>query len=125
MGWRLPTCRFLGPHIFDRVRLEHGIEHRLTKPFHPRTNGQAKRMNRTVKDATVKTFHYEDIDSLKTHVLSFVTAFNFAKHPKAPKWKTSQRFPWMPSGSSTKLYFRRCSVSGGRPGAPGSRKPTK
>ena len=35
-----PTRRFLGPHIFDRVCLEHGIEHRLTKPYHPWTNGQ-------------------------------------------------------------------------------------
>jgi hypothetical protein len=35
--------------IFDRVCLEHGIEHRLTKPYHPWTNGQAERMNRTIK----------------------------------------------------------------------------
>lgn len=33
-------------------------------------------MNRTVKDATVKAFHYDDIDSLKAHVLAFVTAYN-------------------------------------------------
>jgi hypothetical protein len=82
-----PTRRFLGPHIFDRVCLEHGIEHRLTKPYHPWTNGQAERMNR---EATVRIFHYEDIDSLKAHVLSFVTTYNFAKqkHLKALKWKT-------------------------------------
>jgi hypothetical protein len=29
------TWRFLGPHIFDRVCLEHGIEHKLIKPYHP------------------------------------------------------------------------------------------
>jgi hypothetical protein len=83
-----PTRRFLGPHIFDRVCLEHGIEHRLTKPYHPWTNGQAERMNRTVKEATVKTFHYDELESLKAHVLSFVTAYNFAKHLKALRWKT-------------------------------------
>ena len=55
---------------------------------HPWTNGQAERMNLTVKEATVRTFHYEDIDTLKAHVLSFVTAYNFAKHLKALKWKT-------------------------------------
>ena len=43
-----------GGHVFDRVCDEHGIEHRLTKPYHPWTNGQAERMNRTVKDATIK-----------------------------------------------------------------------
>ena len=83
-----PTRRFLGQHVFDRVCLEHGIEHRLTKPYHPWTNGQAERMNRTVKDATVKTFHYDDIGNLKAHVLAFVNAYNFAKHLKALKWKT-------------------------------------
>jgi transposase InsO family protein len=40
------TARWMG-HIFDRVCREHGIEHRLTKPYHPWTNGQAERMNRT------------------------------------------------------------------------------
>src|SRR3546814_15009636 len=41
-------------HIFDRVCDEHGIEHRLTKVMHPWTNGQVERMNRTIKEATVK-----------------------------------------------------------------------
>lgn len=83
-----PTRRYLGPHIFDRVCIEHGIEHRLTKPYHPWTNGQAERMNRTIKDATVKVFHYDDLESLKAHVLAFVTAYNFAKHLKALRWRT-------------------------------------
>jgi len=43
-----PTARFAG-HLFDRICAEHGIEHRLTKPNHPWTNGQVERMNRTIK----------------------------------------------------------------------------
>lgn len=82
-----PTAMCFG-HIFDRVCAENGIEHRLTKPYHPWTNGQAERMNRTVKDATVKAFHYEDLESLKAHILAFVTAYNFAKHLKALRWRT-------------------------------------
>ena len=61
-------------HIFDRICAENSIKHRLTKPYHPWTNGQAERMNRTVKDATVKTFYYQDLESLKAHILTFVTA---------------------------------------------------
>jgi transposase InsO family protein len=83
-----PTRRHLGAHIFDRVCREHGIEHRLTKPCHPWTNGQAERMNRTVKEATIKAFHYPDLEALKAHVLAFVTAYNFAKHLKALQWRT-------------------------------------
>ena len=45
-------------------------------------------MNRTIKDATVEVFHYEDLESLKAHVLAFVTAYNFAKHLKALRWRT-------------------------------------
>jgi transposase-like protein len=83
-----PTRTWLGDHIFDRVCAEHGITHKLTKPYHPWTNGQAERMNRTVKDATVKVFHYPDLESLKAHVLAFVTAYNFAKHLKRLRWRT-------------------------------------
>jgi transposase InsO family protein len=78
----------LGGHVFDRVCREHGIEHRLTKPYHPWTNGQAERMNRSVKDATIKAFHYPDLEALKAHVLAFITAYNFAKHLKALRWRT-------------------------------------
>src|SRR3712207_2147033 len=77
-----------GGHIFDRVCREHGIEHKLTKPYHPWTNGQAERMNRTVKDATIKVFHYPDLEALRAHVLAFVAAYNFAKHLKALRWRT-------------------------------------
>ena len=82
-----PTARWMG-HIFDRVCRENGIEHRLTKPYHPWTNGQAERMNRTVKEATVKAFHYPGLDALEAHVLAFVRAYNFAKHLKALRWRT-------------------------------------
>lgn len=43
-----PTARWRG-YPFDRACWRHDIEHRLTKPKHPWTNGQVERMNRTIK----------------------------------------------------------------------------
>lgn len=69
-------------HLFDRVCEEHGMEHRLTKVNHPWTNGQVERMNRTIKDATVKRYHYETHDELREHPAQFLAAYNFAKRLK-------------------------------------------
>lgn len=61
-------------HIFDRVCDDNGIEHRLTKVKHPWTNGQVEPMNRTIKEATVKRFHYDDHDQLRRHLDDFIAA---------------------------------------------------
>ena len=76
-----PTARFRG-HPFDRVCRANGIEHRLTKPNHPWTNGQVERMNRTIKEATVQRFHYDSHDQLQIHLLDFIAAYNFARRLK-------------------------------------------
>ena len=67
---------------FDMICEANGIEHRLTEPNHPWTNGQVERMNRTIKDATVKRFHYDDHDQLRTHLADFMAAYNFARRLK-------------------------------------------
>lgn len=36
-------------------------------------------MNRTVKEATVHTYHYESHQQLQLHLQHFVDAYNFAK----------------------------------------------
>ena len=77
-----------GHHIFDRVCDENEIEHRLTKINHPWTNGQVERMNRTLKDATVKRYYYSSHDQLKEHLEAFLNAYNFAKRLKTLKGLT-------------------------------------
>jgi transposase InsO family protein len=74
--------RWAFKHLFDRICEGDGIEHRLTKVNHPWTNGQVERMNRTIKDATVKRYHYETHDQLKEHLAQFLAACNFAKRLK-------------------------------------------
>jgi hypothetical protein len=67
---------------FNMICKANGIEHRLTKPNHPWTNGQVELMNRTIKDATVKRYHYDSHDQLRTHLADFMDAYNFARRLK-------------------------------------------
>lgn len=69
-------------HSFELACAQLDIEHRLTKPRHPWTNGQVERMNRTIKDATVKRFHYGSHDQLRVHLADFLDAYNFARRLK-------------------------------------------
>ncbi|KZL18644.1 Integrase core domain protein [Pseudovibrio axinellae] len=77
---------------FDLVCAENDIDHRLTKPTPPWTNGQVERMNRTIKEATVRRYYYETHDQLRTHLAAFVSAYNFAKRLKTLKGLTPAQF---------------------------------
>lgn len=79
-----PTAMWRG-HPFDHTCRQHGIEHRLTKPNHPWTNGQVERMNRTLKEATVQRYYYETHEQLRRHLVDFVMAYNFAVGSR-PSW---------------------------------------
>lgn len=86
-----PTARY-ATHMFDLRCREHAIEHRLTKPNHPWTNGQVERMNRTIKEATVRRYHYESRAQLEAHLAAFLGAYNFAKRLKTLKGLTPYEY---------------------------------
>lgn len=79
-------------HSFEMACADLDIEHRLTKPRHPWTNGQVERMNRTIKDATVKRFHYDDHDQLRRHMTDFINAYNFGRRLKTLRGLTPYEF---------------------------------
>ena len=79
-------------HAFELACATADIDHRTTKPKHPWTNGQVERMNRTIKEATVKRFHYDNHDQLRTHLADFVQAYNFARRLKTLKGLTPYEF---------------------------------
>ena len=79
-------------HIFARVCDEHAIAHRLTKTNHPWTNGQVERMNRTLKEATVKTYYYQTHQHLKEHLQAFLMAHNCAKRLKTLRGLTPYEY---------------------------------
>ena len=86
-----PTARYM-THMFDMRCRENDIEHRFTKINHPWTNGQVERMNRTIKDATVKRFHYDSHDQLRQHLQDFIDAYNFGRRLKTLKGLTPYEF---------------------------------
>ena len=79
-------------HAFEYACAQHDIEHRLTKPNHPWTNGQVERMNRTLKEATVRRYYYDTHDQLRAHLSAFVEAYNYAKRLKTLKGLTPFEF---------------------------------
>src|ERR687890_805851 len=82
----------LRAHGFELACARLDVEHRLTKPRHPWTNGQVERMNRTIKDATVRRYYYESHDQLRQHLATFVQAYNFARRLKTLKGLTPFEF---------------------------------
>ena len=79
---------------FDMICDANKTEHRLTKPNHPWTNGQVERMNRTIKEATVKRYHYDDHAQLRRHLDLFIDDYNHARRLKTLKGLTPAQFIW-------------------------------
>jgi len=71
-----PTAQYL-THMFGLRCKQHGIEH-----------GQVERMNRTIKEATVNRYHYDDHNQLRQHLSDFVDAYNFSRRLKTLKGLT-------------------------------------
>ena len=79
-------------HSFELACAQNDIDHRLTLPKHPWTNGQVERMNRTIKEATVRRYHYETHQHLKNHLADFINAYNFARRLKTLKGLTPYEY---------------------------------
>jgi transposase InsO family protein len=77
---------------FELACVQNDIDHRLTKPKHPWTNGQVERMNHTLKEATVNRYYYETHEQLRSHLADFVTAYNFARRLKTLKGLTPYEY---------------------------------
>jgi transposase InsO family protein len=55
-------------------------------------NGQVERMNRTLKDATVRRYYYDTHDQLRAHLGAFLTAYNFARRLKTLRGLTPYEY---------------------------------
>lgn len=103
------TATFFG-HPFMRVCKQNGIEHRLTKPNHPWTNGQVEWMNRTLKYATVNRYYYQNHRQLQEHLNAFHCAYNFVRRHKTLHGLTPYQFVLKRWGDSPDLFQSRLSL---------------
>lgn len=56
------------------------------------TREERERMNRTIKEATVRRYHYETHDQLNEHPAQFLAAYNFAKRLKTLRGLTPYEY---------------------------------
>lgn len=61
---------------FDEVCNENKIEHRLTKPFTPKTNGMVEKANDIIKCGTIKKTEYENLEQMCEDLVSFLKHYN-------------------------------------------------
>ena len=62
--------------MLDQVCVEKNIEHRLTEPFTPKTNGMVERDDRTIKDHTIKINNYQTLEQIKADLYGFLQTYN-------------------------------------------------
>lgn len=56
--------------------LENNIEHRLTAPFTPKTNGMVERVNGTIKNNTILKTKYVNLTEMKVDLNKFLIFYN-------------------------------------------------
>ena len=79
-----PDGKPSGQHPFDRLCAKRHIDHRLTRPFRPQTNGMAERFNRRLAEHLAKVPHnaaghhrrFDDHPQLAAYLLAFVRDYN-------------------------------------------------
>ena len=83
-----------GNHKFDEECAEDNIDHRLTAPYTPKTNGMVERVNGTIKNATIKAENYDNIDELKLDLKKFMIFYNFNRRHGSLKKELKVRTPF-------------------------------
>lgn len=80
---RKPT----GQHVFDRLCSELGIEHRLTRPRTPRTNGMVERFNGRIA-GVLRTHRFQSGEDLEQAIKRYVHLYNHQLPQSALQSKT-------------------------------------
>ncbi len=72
-----------GNHLFDITCKSYGIEHRLTKPYTPKTNGMVERFNRRIQNNVLDVYKVDSYKELEETINKYVYDYNFHIKQKA------------------------------------------
>ena len=81
-----------GNHIFDKICSLNNIEHRLTKPYTPQTNGMVERFNRRIQENVLDKFRFNDLQALEKTVNKYIHQYNFYIKQKKLDYKSPISF---------------------------------
>lgn len=65
-----------GKHLFDVTCKQHGIEHRLTQPYTPRTNDMVERMNGRFNEHVLDKYVFDTYDELEKKLMEAIHNYN-------------------------------------------------
>jgi transposase-like protein len=71
-----PSCN----HIFDKTCNDNSIEHRLTKPYSPQTNGMVERINGKVTANILDKIKFNSIEEMTNTIMDYF--YNYNHHIK-------------------------------------------
>jgi len=74
-------------HPFDVECKKHQIEHRLTRPYTPKTNGRVERFNGRIAEI-LRHNHFDDYDKLSQALEYYLRCYNFFNKQKNLGYKT-------------------------------------
>ena len=82
------------PSKVDELCLENSIDHRLTKPFHPKTNGMVEKANDIIKNHTVKRNQYENARQMNEDLIRFLINYNLYRRHGSLRRELNVRTPF-------------------------------
>ena len=99
-----------GGHVFDKKCENNGIEHRLTKPYTPKTNGMVERFNGKVQKDVLDKIKFKNFDELRDCIAQYWYNYNhYIKHSginrMTPFEKLQEYYSAVESGKENEIKF--------------------
>jgi transposase InsO family protein len=90
------------PSKMDEKCAEKGIEHRLTAPATPKTNGMVERANGTIKNNTILKNKYSNEQEMKQDLAGFFSFYNLHRRHSSLKKELNVKTPFQ----AIELYYK-------------------